>query len=122
MSVHGYSPAVSDTSVPSATSSSHQPPEKQLKALDEKEEAQSTPRHLTDSTDEEREGQQTKQVDACAALPESGPITAFPVPFAPQVAEESAEQAEEGRHEADDFVPNRQRENTLQESQTLHES
>ena len=106
MSVHGYSPAVSDTSVPSATSSSHQPPEKQLKALDEKESVQSIPKQLDVSTDEDLGGeQQDEQVDA---------FTALPVPAVPEEAEEAFQEAEEGRHDADDFVPSSRREQTLE--------
>ena len=101
MSVHGYSPAVSDTSVPSATSSSHQPPEKQLKALEEQEDAQSTPKQLVESTDEDLGGEQQA-------------ATAFPVPNVSDVDEETFEEAQDGRHDADDFVPSSNREQTLE--------
>ena len=57
MSVQGYLPAVSDTSVPSATSaasSSHQLAKKRLKALEEQENTLSTQKQLLESTDEKR--------------------------------------------------------------------
>ena len=53
MSVHGYTPVVSETSIPSETSqtsSSHQPDLKMLRAMDEKEESTSSPKVLESST------------------------------------------------------------------------
>ena len=123
MSVHGYTPVPSETSVQSAasaTSSSHQPATKQLKAFEENEDAQITPKQLLESTDEEPgESEQKKECGPVPAFPEEAreaaeAFTASPVPNVPEDADEAFEEAEEGRHDADDFVPNRQREQTLE--------
>ena len=120
MSVKGFTPCASEVSLPStssATSSSHQPATKQLKALEEDENDQGSPQPLLDSTDEDlTEGKDADQKNEChdihfPAFPEQ-PLLASPVPH---VREEAAEGDEEqGRHEADDFVPNRRREGTLE--------
>ena len=120
MSVEDFAPCVSEASLQSAssaTSSSHQPATKQLKALEEDENDQGSPQPLLDSTDEDlTEGKDADQKNEChdihfPAFPEQ-PLLASPVPHVPEEAAEGDE--EQGRHEADEFVPNRRRESTLE--------
>ena len=115
MSASGFTPNVSDTSVQSvssATSSSHQPPEKQLKALEEAEEDYASAKQLPDSTDEDNDESVPKtECKVDPAFP--GQFVASPVPDVPDDVDKGDDE-EEGGHEADDFVPNRQRETTLE--------
>ena len=94
----GWTPNVSESSIPSsggATSSSHQPPTKSLKALDVEAVygPPSSPRELSHSSGH---GEDSVHL---ASL----------VPHAPEI-----EEVEEGKHDADDFVPNKDRSATLE--------
>ena len=120
MSVKGFAPCASEAShqsASSATSSSHQPALKQLKALEENEDDQNSPQPLLDSTDEDlTEDKGAEQKNECDSIPllafPDQPLPASPVPNASEEVAEGDE--EQGRHEADDFVPNRRRESTLE--------
>ena len=95
----GWTPDVSESSIPSAsgaTSSSHQPPMKSLKALDAEEAdgPPSSPRELSNSS-----GNVGEDSIHLASL----------VPHAPEI-----EENDEGKHDADDFVPNADRTSTLE--------
>ena len=99
MSASGFTPnpSVASSSSP-ATSSSHQPPTKSLRAMDETESEDTPAKVLAESTDDD--------------LQEA---VAQPVPNVPE--EELKEEAHEGEHhEADDFVPRQDREATLEGS------
>ena len=94
----GWTPGVSECSVPSAseaTSSSHQPPTKSLKALDAEEAdgQPSSPRELSHSSG---------HADSVHL--------ASPVPHAPELEEAD----DDGKHDGDDFVPNANRTSTLE--------
>ena len=108
MSVSGFTPAPSTTSATGtspATSSSHQPPCKQLKALEGTEGSEDSPNVLGDTTDEEL---QPTVVPPVPNVPEDDatPLTHL---YAPA----------EVFHEADEFVPNACRSSTLEENTGL---
>ena len=95
MSASGFSPlpAASAASASSATSSSHQPPKKSLCAMDEPEEgSHDSPKIITDSTDDD-------------LLPEQVARTVDT-----EVEEKDDPELE---HDADAFVPNPNRDDTL---------
>ena len=104
MSAQGFTPPRSEPATASegATSSSHQPPLKTLRALEAAEEAGSSPRVLNSSTD----GEDTKEqegdalpVPKCPVLSPRPESSALPVPHAPLQEEDDA-QGEEN-HNAD---------------------
>ena len=120
MSVQGFTPPRSTASASDgATSSSHQPPQKSLRALEAADGAESSPRVLNSSTDEEdakERGEHALPVPACPELSPRGvgPETlAQPVPHAP-LQEEEAEGEES--HDADNFVPRKNRTETLEQN------
>ena len=100
MSASGFTPNPSPAGSSSspATSSSHQPPTKSLRALDETTSEDTPAKVLADSTDDD--------------LAED---VVRPVPNVPG-EEVEAEAREEEHHDADDFVPRQDREATLEES------
>ena len=124
MSAHGFTPPRSEPTTASegATSSSHQPPLKTLRALEAADEVGSSPRVLNSSTDgEDTKGREEDAlpVPTCPVLsprtssPES---SALPVPHAPLQGEEEP-QGEE-HHDADNFVPEADRTKTLEQNTT----
>ena len=115
MSASGFAPNVSDTSVQSvssATSSLHEPPAKQLKALEEAEEDHASAKQLLDSTDEDND-ESVPKTECKVDLAFLEQFVASPVPNVPDDVGKGDDE-EEGGHEADDFVPNRERETALE--------
>ena len=109
MSASGFTPVPGTSTASStspATSSSHQPPTKSLRALDEAEDGQESVKVITDSTDDD-------------LLPEQ---VAHPVtPAVVTEGEGQPKEEPEGEHEADSFVPNSNREETLEvNSHAIH--
>ena len=104
MSASGLTPvpATSRASSSPATSSSHQPAAKSLRALDEPEGDHDSPKQITDSTDDD-------------LLPESvaQPVDATGGAGAACAKGEGEDDADHG-HDADDFVPNPNRGDTLE--------
>ena len=110
MSASGFTPNRSEASRNSsspATSSSHQPAAKQLRAMEAADE-DSPPKQISDSTDEDLEVK-----PHVLAFPVDAADVALPVPAVPDDLGEG-EADEDVRHDADDFVPNSQRAKTLQ--------
>ena len=104
MSASGFTPCPSTTSAASfespATSSSHQPPTKSLRALEADTASDDTPaKVLAESTDEELHEALAQPV---RAVPEE------------ELKEELHE--DDGHHDADDFVPRQDRQSTLEEA------
>ena len=104
MSASGFTPCPSTTSAASfespATSSSHQPPTKSLRALEAETASDDTPaKVLAESTDEE--------------LYEA---VAQPVPAVPEEKLKEELHEDDGYHDADDFVPCQDRQRTLEGS------